>query len=88
MDERARSLVVGASAGGVEPPGQVLGEFPPDLPAAVTVVLHRGRVVAQDEATCQHFGMPGAAILAGGVDEILSLEDIAPAVIEFAARSA
>lgn len=43
-----------------------------------------GRVFAQDEATSQYFGMPGAAILAGGVDEVLSLDGIAPAVIQWA----
>jgi two-component system chemotaxis response regulator CheB len=42
-------------------------------------------VLAQDEATSQYFGMPGAAILAGGVDEVLPLEDIAPAVMEWTA---
>ena len=54
--------------------------------AAGTAAVHRagGWVVAQNEATSEHFGMPGAAILAGGVDEILSLEEIGPAVIEFA----
>jgi two-component system chemotaxis response regulator CheB len=53
--------------------------------AAGAAAVHQagGRVLAQDEATSEHFGMPGAAILAGGVDEILSLEDIGPAVVEF-----
>jgi two-component system chemotaxis response regulator CheB len=44
-----------------------------------------GHVLAQDEATSQHFGMPGAAILAGGVDEVLPLDAIAPAVLQCAA---
>ena len=43
-----------------------------------------GRVLAQDEATSQYFGMPGAAILAGGVDEVLPLDEIAPAVLDWA----
>jgi two-component system, chemotaxis family, protein-glutamate methylesterase/glutaminase len=43
-----------------------------------------GHVVAQDEATSEHFGMPGAAILAGGVDQVLALDDIGPAVLDFA----
>jgi chemotaxis response regulator CheB len=29
--------------------------------------------------------MPGAAILAGGVDEVLALDEIAPAVLQWAA---
>jgi two-component system chemotaxis response regulator CheB len=41
-------------------------------------------VLAQDEETAQYFGMPGAAILAGGVDKALPLDAIAPAVIQWA----
>ena len=54
--------------------------------AAGAAAVHQvgGIVVAQDEATSQHFGMPGAAILAGGVDEVLALDEIGSAVIEFA----
>ncbi|MBV8064746.1 MAG: chemotaxis protein CheB [Actinobacteria bacterium] len=54
--------------------------------AAGAAAVHEagGRVLAQDEATAQHFGMPGAAILAGGVDAILSLDEIGPAVVDFA----
>lgn len=41
MEDRASSVVVvGASAGGVEPLKLVIGELPADLPAAVAVVLH------------------------------------------------
>jgi two-component system chemotaxis response regulator CheB len=39
-----------------------------------------GIVVVQDQATSEFFGMPGAAIQAGLVDQILPLEDIAPAL--------
>jgi two-component system chemotaxis response regulator CheB len=51
---------------------------------AAAVKRAGGAVVAQDEETAEHFGMPGAAILAGGVDEVLALEDIGAAVIRFA----
>lgn len=51
---------------------------------AAAVKRAGGRVLAQDEATSQHFGMPGAAILAGGVDEVLALDEIAPAVMQWA----
>jgi two-component system, chemotaxis family, protein-glutamate methylesterase/glutaminase len=52
--------------------------------AAGAAALKRagGRVLAQDEATSQYFGMPGAAILAGGVDRVLPLNEIAPAVLQ------
>ena len=40
-----------------------------------------GTVLAQDESTSQEFGMPGAAALAGGVDEVLPLAEIAPRLI-------
>jgi len=58
--------------------------------AAGTAAVKRagGVVVARDEATAEHFGMPGAAILAGGVDEVLPLEDIGSAVAAFVKDSA
>jgi two-component system, chemotaxis family, protein-glutamate methylesterase/glutaminase len=39
-----------------------------------------GTVIVQDEATSEFFGMPGAAIHAGLVDQILPLEEIGPAL--------
>jgi two-component system chemotaxis response regulator CheB len=51
---------------------------------AAAVKRAGGRVLAQDEATSQYFGMPGAAILAGGVDEVLPLDEIASAVVQWA----
>jgi two-component system chemotaxis response regulator CheB len=52
---------------------------------AAAVKQAGGRVLAQDEATSQYFGMPGAAILAGGVDEILPLDAVGPAVLQWTA---
>jgi two-component system, chemotaxis family, protein-glutamate methylesterase/glutaminase len=49
---------------------------------AAAVKSAGGMVLAQDEATAEYFGMPGAAILAGGVDEVLPLDRIGPAVLE------
>ena len=45
--------------------------------------VHRGggTVLAQDRATSLHFGMPGAAASAGGVNEVLALPDIAPRLL-------
>ena len=40
---------------------------------------------AQDEATSQYFGMPGAAILAGRRRRVLPLDEIAPAVVQLGA---
>lgn len=40
-----------------------------------------GTVIAQDEATAQFFGMPGAAIQTGDVDFVLPLSEIAPALV-------
>ena len=42
------------------------------------------RTVAQDEATCVVFGMPGSAIAAGGVQEILPLDAIGPRLLALA----
>ena len=52
---------------------------------AAAVERAGGHVFAQDEATSEYFGMPGAAILAGGVDEVLPLDAIGPAVMQWAA---
>lgn len=40
-----------------------------------------GTVIAQDEATSEYHGMPGAAIATGCVDFILPLDEIAPALV-------
>ena len=40
-----------------------------------------GTVIAQDEATSEFFGMPGAAIQTGQVDFVLPLEEISPALV-------
>lgn len=52
--------------------------------AAGSLRVHRGggTVLAQDRATSLHFGMPGAAAQAGGVDQALPLPDIAPRLIQ------
>jgi len=58
-----------------------------DGAAGAAAVRHAGGcVLAQDEASSEYFGMPGAAILAGGVDEVLPLDAIASAVIEWTRR--
>jgi two-component system, chemotaxis family, protein-glutamate methylesterase/glutaminase len=50
---------------------------------AVAVKSSGGVVLAQNEATSDYFGMPGAAIARGVVDQVLGLDLIAPAVVEF-----
>jgi len=40
-----------------------------------------GTVIAQDEATSEFFGMPGAAIQSGNVDFILPLSEIPSALV-------
>jgi two-component system chemotaxis response regulator CheB len=45
-----------------------------------------GTTIAQDEATSEHFGMPGEAIRCGAAQRILPLSEIAPTLIELVAR--
>jgi two-component system chemotaxis response regulator CheB len=40
-----------------------------------------GTVIAQDEATSEFFGMPGAAIQTKSVDFVLPLNEIAAALV-------
>ncbi len=47
----------------------------------VLVKKSGGVVIAQDKATSEYFGMPGAAIETGSVDFILPLEEIAPKLV-------
>ena len=47
-----------------------------------------GRVLAQNEATSEFFGMPGAAIATGVVDRILPLDSIGPALAAMASKAA
>ena len=49
---------------------------------AQAVKANGGIVIAQDEATAEYFGMPGAAIRAGAVDRVLPIAAIAPALVE------
>jgi two-component system chemotaxis response regulator CheB len=41
-----------------------------------------GTVLAQDWGTSANFGMPGAAVAAGGVNEVLPLRAIAPRLVQ------
>ena len=44
------------------------------------------RTFAQDEATCVVFGMPREAILAGGVEQTLPLQDLPAAALRAVAE--
>jgi len=47
-----------------------------------TIKRHGGTVIAQDEASAQFFGMPGAACRTGAVDQVLPLAGIASALMD------
>ena len=44
------------------------------------------RTIAQDEASCVVFGMPKEAISLGAVDEVMSINQVARAILTFDAR--
>ena len=53
-----------------------------DGAASLRAIKQRGgKVIVQDEATSEFFGMPGAAIQTGDVDHILPLDEIAPTLV-------
>lgn len=43
-----------------------------------TVKAHGGIVIAQDQASSEHWDMPGSAVKSGAVDYVLPLVDIGP----------
>jgi len=55
---------------------------------AVAVKGAGGRVLAQDEASSEYFGMPGAAIATGAVDRVLPVDEIGNALSAMAASGA
>ena len=62
--------------------GVVLSGSGSDATDGVQSIKARGGVViAQNQATARHFGMPAAAIATGAVDYVLPLEEIAPAIV-------
>lgn len=51
----------------------------------VLAIKHAGgRVIAQDPSASSAFGMPEAAVKTGAVDEILPLDEVAPALMKLA----
>ena len=52
-------------------------------------VLHDGgaRTIAQNEETCVVFGMPKEAIKLQAVDEVLPIEQMARAIMQFDSRA-
>jgi len=54
----------------------------------LAIKAHGGTVIAQDEATAEHFGMPRAAIESGAVDMVLPVETIAATLLRLTAAAA
>lgn len=72
----------GAASFGNRAIGVVLTGTGSDGSLGVEAIKRRGgTVIAQDEATSDFFGMPGAAIEVGAVDFVLPLDQIAEALI-------
>jgi two-component system chemotaxis response regulator CheB len=77
----------GAASFGNRAIGVVLTGTGSDGSLGVEAIKRRGgTVIAQDEATSDFFGMPGAAIEAGAVDFVLPLDQIAEALTSLLAE--
>ncbi len=71
----------GATSFGSGAIGVVLTGTGSDGSLGIKAIKNRGgTVIAQDEATSEFFGMPGAAIATGAVDFVLPLDQIAEAL--------
>jgi two-component system chemotaxis response regulator CheB len=53
---------------------------------AKAVKLAGGHVLVQDPESSEYGGMPRAAIAAGAADRVISLGEIAPAIVAFVAE--
>ena len=74
-----------ANTFGAQAIGVVLTGSGADGTDGVQAIKGRGGIViAQDRATSERFEMPGSAIASGAVDQVLPLEDIAPALVRAA----
>jgi two-component system chemotaxis response regulator CheB len=85
VDVLFRSVAQNAGRNAV---GAILTGMGDDGARGLKEMLEAGApTVAQDEATSVVWGMPGAAVKHGGVQEVLPLERIAEAVLRLAASS-
>lgn len=76
-----------AECAGSDALGIILTGMGDDGARGLKLMHDRGaRTLAQDEATCVVFGMPKEAIALGGVDQVLPLPQVAPAILSHAAR--
>jgi len=71
---------VAAFAGPLSIAGILTGMGNDGAQGAKAIKAAGGLVLAQDEATSVIFGMPAEAIKAGAVDQVLSIDDIYPAI--------
>jgi two-component system chemotaxis response regulator CheB len=63
--------------------GAILTGMGADGAAGMLAMKQAGaHTLAQDEATCVVFGMPKEAIALGGVEDVLPIERIAPALLK------
>lgn len=73
-----------AAYGGSNVVGVVLTGMGNDGSKGVQVIkAARGSVIAQDEATSVIFGMPAEAIRTGAVDQVVSIDEMYPAIEKF-----
>ncbi|MDX8406021.1 MAG: chemotaxis-specific protein-glutamate methyltransferase CheB [Mariprofundus sp.] len=55
---------------------------------AAAIAQAGGMVIAQDEATSIVWGMPGKTVKTGAAHQVLALDDVAPALVQYGGQSA
>ena len=77
-----------AECAGADALGIILTGMGEDGALGITRMHKQGALtIAQDEASCAVFGMPKAAILYGGIDQVLPLQEIPAAIVKYASNN-
>ena len=87
VDDQPLNIKSAAECAGRDALAIILTGMGDDGARGMKLLHERGaRTIAQNEETCVVFGMPKEAIALGGVDEVIGLNQVARAILQFDSR--